>query len=284
VVYADTVIARGNLIEDVTSTGYYLAGAQGIALYGDVGEDTLIANTIRRVHGRGFGLLAWGANVTMDSNAVSHADSAAVWVDQVGSLSMTGNNIRNNHQYGLNYPGASGATFAVQGNAFVNDSSYAIYSTEIQVVAQNNWWGLNTGSHSGAGSDSTFGNVDATAFMTTDPTPLLPALAPPIRVIAARPVAAAATLPVRHYVAPVRTAGPASTAATTSGRQATLADRMAAAAGDTSRVARAVVRRAAAARVRLQGDAARAQQRAQQAAAQATRAPSRPPQKGRAGQ
>jgi hypothetical protein len=126
--------------------------------------------------------------------------------------------------------------------------------------------------------------VDTTAFLTVDPTPFLPALAPPVRVIAARPVAAVASLPVRHYVAPVRTARSAPAPVQPSARQATLADRMSATAGDTSRVARAVVQRAAVLRARLQADAARAQQRAERVVAQATRAPQRPPQKGRAGQ
>ena len=295
VAYADTLIARGNLIEDVTSTGYYSAGALGISLYGDIGEDTLIANTLRRVHGRGFELNLATADVVADSNAISHADSAAIYVLGLGAFSMTGNNIQNNHKFGLNNPNATGASFAVQGNAFVNDSVYAIASPTDTVHAQGNWWGLATGSHSGAGSDSTFGNVDTTAYLTTDPTPLLPALAPPIRVIAARTAPSLTSVPRRTYVAPLRASRPAPAPVALNARQMQLADRMAAASGGTSPVAKALASRAEQLRARAQADAQRAQQRADQAAAQlerqrqieaarAARAARTAPQKGRAGQ
>jgi hypothetical protein len=173
----------------------------------------------------------------------------------------------------------------------VSTSGYAIYSLFNAVNAQGNWWGLTTGSHSGPGSDSTYGNVDTTAFLTFDPTPSLPQLAPPVRVIAARSTTAAMNLPVRTYVAPARTARSAPAPVAANARQATLADRMAAVTGD-SRVARAVAQRAQRLRARVQVDAARAQERAQRAATQLERerqaeaartARARtPPQKGRA--
>jgi len=292
VAYADTVIARGNLIADVASTGYYSpAGALGISLYGDVGVDTLVANTIRRVHGRGFEFNLSSANVVADSNAISHADSAAIYVIGLATLSMTGNNIQNNHHYGLNAPNFLGASFAVQGNAFVHDSLYAIVSPFDSVHAQQNWWGDPAGANTGL-ADSVSGVVDFTNPLATDPTPFLPALAPPVRVIAARPAPSLASAPRRTYVAPLRTSPPAPAPVVVNTRQAQLADRMTAASGGTSPVAKALASRAERLRARLQADAQGAQQRAEQAAAQlerqrqieAARAARLTSQKGRAGQ
>lgn len=289
VTYADTLIARGNLIEDVTATG--ATPALGISLYGDVGEDTLIHNTIRRVHGRGVEFISSSANVVADSNAISHADSAAVFVNGLGTLSMTGNNIQNNHQFGLYNPNNTGATFALHGNAFVHDSAYAIYSPTDAVNAQGNWWGDPAGANTGI-ADSVAGNVDFSNPLTTDPTPLLPALAPPVRLIAARPAASLASVPQRTYVAPVRASRPVAGPAPVSGRQLQLADRMTAASGGTSPVAKALAPRAERLRARAQLDAQHAQQRVARAAAQrerqrqieAARAARLAAQKGRAGQ
>ncbi|HEY6853475.1 MAG TPA: hypothetical protein VI139_04455, partial [Gemmatimonadales bacterium] len=89
---------------------------------------------------------------------------------------------------------------------------YGVVSLFDTVDAQQNWWGLATGSHSGPGSDSTLGIVDTTNFLGAAP-PGLPGLAPrplatatPIRTTARRagpPVAAIPTPPPPRPAPPV---------------------------------------------------------------------------------
>jgi hypothetical protein len=289
--YVDTLNVRGNLIDTVTNSGYYGSGPVGIGLANGGAIDSLERNTIRHA-ARGVEINIVGVLASLDSNAISATDSAAVWVDY-GQVTMTGNHIANNRGDGLRDPGDNATTHVLQGNAFVNNALYAVNSPIDQVIAQQNWWGDAAGANTPL-ADSVFGTVDFSNPLTTDPTPSLPPLAPPVRVIAARSTTAARSLPVRTYVAPARTARAAPAPVAANARQATLADRMAAVTGD-SRVARAVAQRGERLRARTQADAVRAQERAERAATQlqrqrqaeaarAARAARTPSQKGRAGQ
>jgi hypothetical protein len=266
--YTDTLTARGNLIDTVTYSGYYTSGPVGIGLANGALLDSLERNTIRHA-ARGVEISISGMAAALDSNAISATDTAAVWVD-AGQVALTGNHIADNSRYGLNIVGASAAIHQVHGNAFVSDAQYGIATSSDSVNAQGNWWGLVSGPRTGAGSDSTIGRVDVTNFLTTDPSPSLPPLAPPVRIVALAPAPAGAGLPVRRYVAPAQTASPAPAPVTTNARELTLASRMAAVTGD-SRVARALLQRAARLRAQLQEDAARSQERAQRAAAERER-------------
>jgi len=265
--YADTLVARGNLIDTVTNTGYWGSGPVGIALVNGGQFDSLVHNTIRHAS-RGVEININGVLAALDSNAISATDSAAVWVD-AGQVALTGNHIANNLGSGLNIPNISGLVYQVHGNAFVNDALYGVAVAFDSVDAQNNWWGVAGGAN--LGGDSISGRIDATNPTGSDPTGGLPPLAPPVRIVAARAPAPSSVLPPRRtFAAPVRVTRPVAAGVTTNARLSALADRMAAAGGG-SHVARAVTQRADRLRVHLQADLVRAQDRAQRAAAQLER-------------
>ncbi|HXI33295.1 MAG TPA: NosD domain-containing protein, partial [Gemmatimonadales bacterium] len=172
------------VLEDNYLSGCYLGVYEQRALPGSV----VRRNTVRgAVDGITVNQLDT-VTVRVDSNGVSGASDAAVARVNGGRVAMTHNNISGN-VYGvyLSLPSYGGPVRDdLHDNSFTGNSSYAVYSAYDTVNAQQNWWGLSTGSHSGPGSDSAFGYVDTTNFLSGPPVNL-PGLAP--RFLAtARPV------------------------------------------------------------------------------------------------
>ena len=204
------------VVEDNLITGCY---------YGMYAQESTLGAVLRRNTIRtpvdGIVVTA-NATVTMrvDSNGVSGASGAAVSRVGSGRLTMTHNNISGNDT-GVVVDGGNPAAVVhvLHDNSFTGNTSFAVVSAVDTVNAQLNWWGLSTGSHSGPGSDSTFGIVDATNFLAGPPAGL-PGLAPrllattmPVRAATLRrsvPVAAApAPPPVRVVRAPPARVHPA---------------------------------------------------------------------------
>jgi hypothetical protein len=191
----DTLIARGNLVEDVAGSSIYFFSGHGGFTVGNVyGTLRLVGNTLRRIHTRtALGVLnPGGAVAVLDSNAVSGADSAAIQIDG-GALVMTGNNIQNNGRYGLYIPFATGVDHQAHGNAFKGNALFAIHTPSDSVDASSNWWGMD-GQAPGAGG------ADAVSGRTGDVTPLLaapvvPALTPRVLLEASAQAAAATLVP-----------------------------------------------------------------------------------------
>ena len=110
---------------------------------------------------------------------------------------MTGNNIQNNAQYGLNVPFSTGITHQAHGNAFKGNALFAIYTPSDSVGASSNWWGVN-------GQQPGVGGADAVSGRTGDLTPLaaapsVPPLAPKVPLTSAMPrPAAPRTVEQRH--------------------------------------------------------------------------------------
>ncbi len=178
------------VVEDNLVTGCYY----GIYDQQTVNGSVLRRNTIRTpVQG-----IVVTANATvlmrLDSNGVSGASAAGVSRLGSGRLTMTHNNISGNDT-GVFIDGGNPAAVVhvLHDNSFTGNTSFAVVSAFDTVNAQSNWWGLSTGAHSGAGSDSTFGIVDATGFLAAPPANL-PGLAPPFRA-AATPVRTTAVRP-----------------------------------------------------------------------------------------
>lgn len=175
------------LVEDNVTTGCFVGIYAGSTVQGGV----VRRNTIRApVDGI---MVSSYFNVTtrVDSNGVSGATDAGVYRAGAGRLSMTHNNISGNFN-GVFIDGGNPNVdrHDLHDNSFTGNSNYAVSTAFDTVNAQLNWWGLSTGSHSGAGSDSTLGTVDATNFLTSAPSGL-PGLAP--RLLAAAPVRTAAS-------------------------------------------------------------------------------------------
>jgi hypothetical protein len=193
----DTLVARGNLVEDVAgSTIYFFSGHGGFTVGNVYGTLRLVGNTLRRIHTRtGLGILnTGGAVAVLDSNAVSGADSAAIQID-AGPLVLTGNNIQNNARYGLYIPFSTGFDHQAHGNAFKGNALFAISTAGDSVDASSNWWGVD-------GLAPGVGGADAVSGRTGDLTPLasapaVPALAPRVPIGSTAPVA-----PTRAAVAP----------------------------------------------------------------------------------
>lgn len=194
---ADTLFARGNLVEDVAgSTTYFFSGHGGFTVGNVYGTLRLVGNTLRRVHTRtGLGVLnSGGAVAVLDSNAVSGADSAAIQIDG-GAVVMTGNNIQNNARYGLYIPFATGFDHQAHGNAFKGNAVFAINTASDSVDANSNWWGVNGQPPGVGGADAVFGRVgDLTPLASP---PAVPALVSPIMLATALSPA-----PVRMWPAP----------------------------------------------------------------------------------
>jgi len=163
----DTLIARGNLVEDLAgSTTYFFTGHGGLTVANVYVMARLVGNTLRRIHTRtGLGVLNSGGVATvLDSNAVSGADSAAIQVD-AGAVVLTGNNIQNNAGYGLYIPFSTGFDHQAHGNAFKGNALFAIFTPGDSVDASSNWWGVD-------GQPPGVGGADAVSGRTGDPTPL----------------------------------------------------------------------------------------------------------------
>jgi len=196
----DTLIARGNLVEDVAgSDTYFFTGHGGLTVGNVHGTLRLVGNTLRRIHTRtALGVLnSAPAVAVLDSNAVSGSDSAAIQID-AGALAMTGNNIQNNARYGLSIPFSVGYVHQAHGNAFKGNALFAIHTPGDSVDASSNWWGVD-------GQAPGVGGADAVSGRTGDPTPLpaapaVPALAP--RILLTTTTSAA---PARTAVAPAGT-------------------------------------------------------------------------------
>jgi hypothetical protein len=186
----DTLIARGNLVEDVAGSTVYFFTGHGALTVGNVyGTLRLVGNTLRRVHTRtGLGVSnGGGATAVIDSNAVSGSDSAALQIDG-GPLVMTGNNIQNNARYGLYVPFSTSFDHQAYGNAFKGNALFAILTAD-SVEATGNWWGVD-GQAPGAGG------ADAVSGRTGDPAPLpvapaVPSLAPRVLLGSPTPTAPA---------------------------------------------------------------------------------------------
>jgi len=177
----DTLIARGNLVEDVAGpTIYFFSGQGGFTVGSVYASLRLVGNTLRRIHTRtGLGIQNFGGTTALlDSNAVSGADSAAIQIDG-GGLVMTGNNIQNNAGYGLYIPFATGFDHQAHGNAFKANALFAIYTPSDSVDASGNWWGVDGGvSPGGPGADSVSGHTgDLTPLLAA---PSVPPLAPKV--------------------------------------------------------------------------------------------------------
>jgi hypothetical protein len=177
--YVDSVEVRGNLVEDV-STPCCFTNPGGIALYGNTRYRARITgNTLRRVHGAAIAITQFDtATVVLDTNAISAADTAAVRVTQ-GSLTMRGNNVRNNAIDGVRIEEYFW-TYRIHGNAFKGNGRYAVVdnSALATVDADSNWWGANGIQPGGVGADSVLGVTD-TLPLAAEPTGL-PPLAPPV--------------------------------------------------------------------------------------------------------
>lgn len=190
----DTLIARGNLVEDVAgSTTYFFTGHGGLTVGNVYVMARLVGNTLRRIHTRtGLGVLNSGGVATvLDSNAVSDADSAAIQVD-AGALVMTGNNIQSNAGYGLYIPISTGFDHQAHGNAFKANALFAIFTPGDSVDASSNWWGVD-------GQPPGVGGADAVSGRTGDLTPLpaqpaVPGLAPRMLLTTTASAAPARTL------------------------------------------------------------------------------------------
>ena len=176
----DTLVARGNLVEDVAGSNTYFFTGHGGFTVGNVYDSLrLVGNTLRRIHTRtGLGIASSGGAVAvLDSNAVSGSDSAAIQIDG-GSVVLTGNNIQNNGRYGLYIPFANSVLHQAHGNAFKGNALFAINTPSDSVDASGNWWGVD-------GQTPGVGGADAVSGRTGDQTPLsgfplVPVLAPPV--------------------------------------------------------------------------------------------------------
>lgn len=183
----DTLGMRGNLVQDFSLPSSAVPYAGAVIVYGVAASNStrLVANTLRRTHGNGIVVdRSDTSTVVLDSNAISQADSAAVDV-QDGKITMTGDNIEDNHRYGVYIGDASHYIEQIHGGAFVSDSSYGVFSTTDSVDASGNWWNSTLGPLSGLGSDSVAGRVSTIGFLTSLPLQL-PALAPPLPPLARR--------------------------------------------------------------------------------------------------
>jgi len=183
----DTLVARGNLIEDVAgSTTYFFTGHGGFTVGNVYGTMRLVGNTLRRIHTRtGLGVLnSGGAVAVLDSNAVSGSDSAAIQID-AGPLVMTGNNIQNNAQYGLYIPFGTGFDHQAHGNAFKGNALFAISTGSDSVDASSNWWGVNGQQPGLGGADAVSGRIGALTPLAVAPS--VPPLAPKVPLASAMP-------------------------------------------------------------------------------------------------
>ena len=208
--YVDSLGVRGNLVEDVSSPCCF-SNPGGIALYGGTLYQARIAgNTLRRVRGAAIAINQFdSATVVLDTNAVSVADTAAVRVTQ-GSVTMRGNNIRNNAMDGVRIDDSYG-THRIQGNAFKGNALYAVNNDGSATVdITGNWWGVNGTAPGGLGADSVrFAGTD-TLPLAAEP-PGLPPLAPPAQVVAeglrvAAPAPAVSVEGRQHPSLPARSA------------------------------------------------------------------------------
>ncbi len=197
--YVDSLLVRGNLVEDVTvrCCGIYQGG---VALLDSRYAARIERNTLRRVHGGAAISISQGdtATVVVDSNAVSAADTAAVRLT-AGNLLMRGNNIRNNLRHGVQIASSAGGIHQIHGNAFKGNGLYAVLSPSDSADASGNWWGVDAALPGTGGADSVSGRVNGTSPLPAEPAGLLP-LAPPV--VAAAPHATAVRLPAAASVRP----------------------------------------------------------------------------------
>lgn len=188
--YVDSLLVRGNLVEDVTvrCCGIYQGG---VALLDSRYAARIERNTLRRVHGSAITISQGDtATVVVDSNAVSAADTAAVRLT-AGNLLMRGNNVRNNLRHGVQITSSGGGIHQIHGNAFKGNALYAVLSPSDSVDASGNWWGVDAALPGTGGADSVSGRVNGTSPLPAEPAGLLP-LAPPV--VAAAPHATAVRL------------------------------------------------------------------------------------------
>ncbi|MBI4502688.1 MAG: right-handed parallel beta-helix repeat-containing protein [Gemmatimonadetes bacterium] len=197
--YVDSLQIRGNLIEDLTVP----------CCFGNVGAISTAAtryrlsiagNTIRRTHGSAIFINQGdSATAVVDTNAISGADSAAVYL-YAGKLVMRNNNVRNNARYGVWIPYANSFVHQLHDNAFKGNGLYAVASQSTDSVdAEGNWWGVDNEQPgpTGAGTDSVFGKVNGTSPRASEP--VVPTDIPPLtpRVLATASVRRAPALEVQ---------------------------------------------------------------------------------------
>jgi hypothetical protein len=214
----DTLQVRGNLIEDYQSIccSSYSAAISAYAAYyyaADTSVTRIVGNTVRRSKGIGIRAELYGGidSLWVDSNAVSNADTAAIYVNG-GPLLARGNNIRSNARVGIDLPSNTGLPqpHLVQGNAFQGNSQFALRAQYDSVDARGNWWGVSGATPGTGGADAVSGRIDTTAVLSSEPT--VPSLGAPVpRIAASAGVAALGTGSGTRYSAPARTAAPART-------------------------------------------------------------------------
>jgi len=183
----DTLEVRGNLIQDFVLPTSAANDAGAILVSGGTASASsrLVENTLRRTHGNGIVVYRADTSTTfVDSNAISHADSAGVYVLE-GKVSMTGDNLGDNHRYGVYVGDASAYLQEIHGSAFAADSAYAVRSPTDSTDASANWWNSVSGAHSGPGSDSTQGHVNTSSPLNAPPGGV-PGFAPPAPPLAQR--------------------------------------------------------------------------------------------------
>lgn len=185
-----TVTFRGDTLLPDSAT-YYRAGIRADGKW----QATIVANRIvGGYYGMDLSVTDSLVPTVIDSNAVSGAGNAGIYLYYVnGAVTGARNNISSNPQYGIYNYGNGSRSFTL--GRFVGNTSRAVYNlASVTFGATQNWWG---DPDFGAATDTVFGPVDVSSWLTSDPTDV-PALAPRPTIAAS----AAAVWPDATAVAP----------------------------------------------------------------------------------
>lgn len=191
--------------------------ADSVVRYYGVEAIGKVRPTIRKNHVRSgaYGLYlspSDTATVTVDSNVVSQAYTAGMYLGATGPMVGHWNNVDSNRAYGV-LTGGGSQPVTLRAGRFVGNASYSLYNGGANtILADSNWWGKSTGPGT-AGADSVFGTATVTPYSTSDPlgtsVPAAPVFGFPLFAMPSRTPSAAPRTPVASTGASVPAASEA---------------------------------------------------------------------------